>query len=123
MTTVDNDFCLECMECDDQNSNKCTNERANECTNECADLCCLTDSMNTLNITNNINTIMIAKLAEKLTREMNYSKTFIKEKNGYNLNVELPGWFHDLDNKYQNILIKLIEPVLNYYIAQESNID
>lgn len=108
MTTIDDDYC---MECDDQ------------CTNECNELCCLTDSMNTLNINNNINTIMIAKLLEKLTREMNYSKTFIKEKNGYNLNVELPGWFQDLDNKYQTILIKLIEPVLNYYIAQESNID
>ena len=114
MTTFTNDFCIEC---DDQYANECDNE----CTNECADLCCLTDSMNTLNITNNINTIMIAKLAEKLTKEMNYSKTFIKEKNGYNLNVELPGWFHDLDNKYQTILIKLIEPVLNHYIAQESN--
>tara|TARA_Y100000389_G_scaffold203619_1_gene252717 strand:+ start:2962 stop:3312 length:351 start_codon:yes stop_codon:yes gene_type:complete len=114
MTTIAEDFC---MECDDQNYNECTNERANECSN----MCCLTDSMNTLNITNNINTIMIAKLLEKLTREMNYSKTFIKEKNGYNLNVELPGWFQDLDNKYQTILIKLIEPVLNHYIAQESN--
>ena len=110
MTTVDNEFCLECMECDDQ--------YANERANECANLCCLTDSMNTLNINNNINTIMIAKLLEKLTKEMNYSKTFIKEKNGYNLNVELPGWFYDLDNKYQTILIKLIEPVLNYYISQ-----
>ena len=115
MTTIAEDFCLECMECDDQNYN--------ECSNECANLCCLTDSMNTLNITNNINTIMIAKLLEKLIKEMNYSKTFIKEKNGYNLNVELPEWFNDLDNKYQTILIKLIEPVLNYYLAQESNID
>ena len=115
MTTVTNEFCLECMECDDQ--------YVNECSNECADLCCLTDSMNTLNITNNINTIMIAKLLEKLTSEMEYTKTFIKEKNGYNLNILFPGWFYNLDNKYQNILIKLIEPVLRHYINEETNSD
>ena len=121
MTTIAEDFC---MDCHDQCSNECTKECTKECSNECANLCCLTDSMNALNFSNNnINTIMIAKLVEKLIKEMNYTKTFIKEENGYNLNVELPGWFHDLDNKYQTILIKLIEPVLNYYIAQESNID
>lgn len=113
MTTIAEDFCLECMECDE--------EYTNEDTNECNDLCCLTDSMNALNFTNNINTSVIAKMVEKLTQEMNYTKTFVKEKNGYNLNVQLPQWFYDLDNKYQNILIKLIEPVLNYYIAQETN--
>ena len=111
MTTVDNEFCLECMECDDQ------------CTNECADLCCLTDSMNALNLNNNINTIVITKLVEKFTSEMNYSKIFIKEKNCYYLNIELPEWFNDLDNKYQSILIKVIEPVLNHYIREENNID
>tara|TARA_B100001093_G_scaffold144340_1_gene136977 strand:- start:4323 stop:4664 length:342 start_codon:yes stop_codon:yes gene_type:complete len=110
MTTIAEDFC---MECDDQN--------ANECTNECNDMCCLTDSMNALNFNNNnINTIVIVKLAEKLTREMNYSKTFIKEKKGYMINIDLPEWFYDLDIKYQNILFKLIQPVLNHYIVQEN---
>tara|TARA_Y100000816_G_C26051776_1_gene551532 strand:+ start:109 stop:495 length:387 start_codon:yes stop_codon:yes gene_type:complete len=125
MTTIAEDFC---MECDDQctneraneYSNECSNECTNECSNECSNLCCLTDSMNALNFNNNINTIMIAKLAEKLTQEMIYSKTFIKEKNGYNLNVQLPEWFNDLDSKYQIILIKIIEPILNHYIAQEN---
>lgn len=119
MTTIAEDFCLECMECADQYTNEC----ANECTNECANLCCLTDSMNALNLNNNINTIVITKLVEKLTSEMNYSKIFIKEKNCYYLNIELPDWFNDLDNKYQSILIKVIEPVLNHYIRQENNID
>ena len=114
MTTIAEDFC---MECDDQYAN----ERANECTNECNDLCCLTDSMNTLNFNNNnINTIVISKLVEKLTREMNYSKTFIKEKKGYMINIDLPEWFYDLDIKYQTILFKLIQPVLNHYIIQEN---
>ena len=131
MTTIAEDFCLQCMECDEQCtneytnecSNECSNECTNECTNECNELCCLTVSMNTLNITNNINTIMIAKLLEKLTSEMEYTKTFIKEKNGYNLNILFPGWFYNLDNKYQNILIKLIEPVLRHYINEETNSD
>ena len=70
---------------------------------------------------NNINTIVIAKLVEKLTREMNYSKTFIKEKKGYMINIDLPEWFYDLDIKYQTILLKLIQPVLNHYIIQENS--
>jgi len=51
---------------------------------------------------------------------MNYTKTFVKEKKGYMLNINLPKWFYNLDNKYQTILIKLIEPILNYYSAQEN---
>jgi len=118
MTTIAEDFC---MECDDQYAN----ERANECTNECNDVCCLTNSMNALNFSNNnnINTIVIAKLVEKLIQEMTYTKTYIKEKNCYNLIVKLPEWFNDLDNNYQNILIKFIEPALHDYIRQENNID
>ena len=53
MTTIAEDFCLQCMECDEQCtneytnecSNECSNECTNECTNECNELCCLTDSI------------------------------------------------------------------------------
>ena len=104
MSTIADDICVQCMECD----------------NECNDLCCLTNSMDSLNVNNNINTIMIAKLAEKLTKEMTYNTIYDLEEHNYTLNVVLPMWFYDLDKKYQNILIKLIEPVLNHYIIQEN---
>lgn len=105
MTTIIDDFDM-CM----------------ECSNECTNLSCLTDSMNALNFNNNnINTIIIAKLAEKLTKEMNCVRINAKEDNDYilNIEVEFPEWFYDLDKKYQTILIKLIEPVINHYVLQE----
>ena len=61
-------------------------------------------------------TIFIAGLLEKLVKEMKYIKEYDIESGQYILKMEPPGWFEGLDEKYKKILIKLIEPVLSYYI-------
>ena len=113
MNSINDEFCLQCMECDEQCKSDLCKER-NNFSNECDELCCLTESINSLNINNKVNTIVLTKLLEKLIKEMNCEKYLVNDKNEYNLNISLPYWFKELDIKYQNILMKLIEPILYY---------
>lgn len=89
-----------CMPCQDQH------EPMNE----------LCESMNECNVDNSQITIYIATILEKLTKEMNYEKKYDIESGQYYLDITPPDWFNGLENKYQKILIKLIEPVFQEFM-------
>ena len=44
------------------------------------------------------------------------TKVYDEEACGYVLNIVPPSWFNTMSEFHQNILIKLIEPVLKEYI-------
>ena len=76
----------------------------------------LLDSMASCNIENQPLTIYIASLLERFTKEMILTKVYDEEACGYVLNIVPPSWFNTISEFHQNILIKLIEPVLKEYI-------
>tara|TARA_B100000902_G_C27073303_1_gene795121 strand:- start:470 stop:781 length:312 start_codon:yes stop_codon:yes gene_type:complete len=89
-----------CMPCHDSND-------------EMNDLC---DSMNECSVDNSQITIYIATILEKFIKEMKYQKKYDNEAELYYLDINPPPWFYGIEKKYQKILIKLIEPVLQEYI-------
>lgn len=89
-----------CIECDDQE-------------NYMDDL---SDTMSNCNVNNEQITVYISSILEKLIKEMNYTKDYDEEQCTYTLNITPPMWFNSIDVKYQNILIKLIEPTLKEYL-------
>ena len=76
----------------------------------------LCDSMNDCNIDNNQLTIYISTILEKLTKEMIYEKKYDTEKALYYIDIIPPIWFNTLEEKYKNILISLLKPVLQELI-------
>ncbi len=78
----------------------------------------LLENMENLNISKQPITIYIANLLEKLVNEMIYEKVYDVEEDKYCLNIKPPIWFNSLDDKYKKILIRLIEPVIKYYIEK-----
>lgn len=76
----------------------------------------LLDSMDSCSVNNQPLTIYIATLLERLTKEMILTKVYDEEACGYVLNIVPPSWFNTIAEFHQNILIKLIEPVLKEYI-------
>ena len=76
----------------------------------------LLDSMDSCSVNNQPLTIYIASLLERLTKEMILTKIYDEEACGYVLNIVPPSWFNTISEFHQNILIKLIEPVLQEYI-------
>jgi len=76
----------------------------------------LLDSMDSCSVNNQPLTIYIATLLERLTKEMILTKVYDEEACGYVLNIVPPSWFNTISEFHQNILIKLIEPVLKEYI-------
>lgn len=72
----------------------------------------LVNSISNLNVTNQPLTIYIATLLEKLSKEITSSKVTHIDSGKTNIEFYLPNWFNSIDVKYQNILLKLIEPVL-----------
>tara|TARA_B100000989_G_scaffold295887_1_gene277901 strand:+ start:2408 stop:2716 length:309 start_codon:yes stop_codon:yes gene_type:complete len=88
-----------CMECDDSIDNLC-------------------ESMNDCNVDNSQITVYIATVLEKLVKEMVYEKKYDDDSGQYYLNITPPIWFNGLEERYQRILIKLIEPVLEHYMKQ-----
>jgi hypothetical protein len=68
--------------------------------------------------TEHTHTHKIAHLLEKLTNQISCAKYFENSINQYMLNITLPTWFYDIDKKYQEILMKLIEPVLESRLRQ-----
>ena len=75
------------------------------------------DQMNIMEFTPDHNTghthtHKIAHLLEKLTNQISCNKYFDNATNQYILNIIPPTWFYDIDEKYQDILMKLIKPVL-----------
>jgi hypothetical protein len=75
----------------------------------------LLDSMDSCSVNNQPLTIYIATLLERLTKEMIITKEYDEEACGYILKITPPSWFNTISEFHQNILIKLIEPVLNEY--------
>ena len=61
-------------------------------------------------------TVYISSLLEKLLDDMVYVKKYDVEAGHYFLEINPPIWFNSIHVKYQNILIKLIEPVLKEYV-------
>ena len=80
---------------------------------EMNDLC---DSMNDCSVDNNQITIYIATILEKFIKDMDYQKKYDNEAELYYLDINPPPWFYGIEEKYQKILIRLIEPVLQEYI-------
>lgn len=76
----------------------------------------LLDSMDSCSVNNQPLTIYIASLLERLTKEMILTKDYDEEACGYVLNITPPSWFNTISEFHQNILIKLIKPVLEEYI-------
>ena len=76
----------------------------------------LLDSMSSCSVENQPLTIYIASLLERLTKEMILTKVYDEEACGYILQITPPSWFNTISQFHQNILIKLIEPVLQEYI-------
>ena len=76
----------------------------------------LLDSMDSCNIDNEPLTIYIATLLQRLTNEIILTKVYDEEACGYVLNIVPPSWFNTVSKFHQNILIKLIEPILKEYI-------
>lgn len=75
----------------------------------------LLDSMSSCSVENQPLTIYIASLLERLTKEMILTKEYDEEAGGYILKITPPSWFNTITEFHQNILIKLIEPVLQEY--------
>ena len=75
----------------------------------------LLDSMSSCSVENQPLTIYIATLLERLTKEMILTKEYDEEASGYILHITPPSWFNTISQFHQNILIKLIEPVLKEY--------
>lgn len=75
----------------------------------------LLDSMSSCSVENQPLTIYIASLLERLTKEMILTKEYDEEACGYILHITPPSWFNTISQFHQNILIKLIEPVLQEY--------
>jgi len=86
----------------------------------------LMNKMDTMNImeftsdhkTEHTHTHKIAHLLEKLTNQISCAKYFDNSTNQYMLNIIPPTWFYDIDEKYQDILMKLIEPILESRLRQ-----
>jgi len=72
----------------------------------------LINSISNLNVTNQPLTIYISNLLEKLSKEITSNKITNIETGKDSIEFYLPRWFNTIDVKYQNILLKLIEPVL-----------
>lgn len=72
----------------------------------------LIDSIFNLNVTNQPLTIYISTLLEKLSKEITSNKVTHIDTGKTSIEFYLPNWFNSIDVKYQNILLKLIEPVL-----------
>lgn len=72
----------------------------------------LIDSISNLNVTNQPLTIYISTLLEKLSKEITSNKVTHIDTGKTSIEFYLPNWFNSIDVKYQNILLKLIEPVL-----------
>jgi len=83
------------------------------CDNQMDELC---DSMNDCNVNNNQLTIYIATLLEKFVKEMIYENKYDVEAGQNVLHITPPKWFNSINVKYQDILIKLIEPSLNHFM-------
>lgn len=72
----------------------------------------LIESISNLNVTNQPLTIYISTLLEKLSKEITSNKVTQIDNGKPTIEFYLPSWFNSIDEKYQNILLKLIEPVL-----------
>ena len=72
----------------------------------------LINNISNLNVTNQPLTIYISNLLEKLSKELTSNKVTNIETGKTSIEFYLPHWFNSIDVKYQNILLKLIEPVL-----------
>ena len=72
----------------------------------------LIESISNLNVTNQPLTIYIATLLEKLSKEITSNKVTHIDTGKTSVEFYLPSWFNTIDKKHQNILLKLIEPVL-----------
>lgn len=72
----------------------------------------LIESISNLNVTNQPLTIYIATLLEKLSKEITLNKVTHIDTGKTSIEFYLPYWFNSIDVKHQNILLKLIEPVL-----------
>lgn len=72
----------------------------------------LIDSISNLNVTNQPLTIYISTLLEKLSKEIKSTEVIDIYNGKPTIEFYLPSWFNIIDVKYQNILLKLIEPVL-----------
>ena len=72
----------------------------------------LVNSISNLNLINQPLTIYISTLLEKLSKEIKSNKIINIQTGKNNIEFYLPSWFNTIDVKYQNILLKLIYPVL-----------
>lgn len=97
---INDDFII-CMPCKDDNIESITNNMSN---------CSIQDEPLT---------IYISSLLEKLLEDMVYVKKYDVEAGQYILEINPPLWFNMIDVKYQNMLIKLIEPVLREYVNKK----
>lgn len=75
----------------------------------------LLNSMDSCSIKNQPLTIYISTLLERFIKEMILTKEYDEEAGGYNIKITPPSWFNTISVIHQNILIKLIEPVLQEY--------
>lgn len=78
----------------------------------------LVNSMQNCGIEKQPLTIYIAGLLERLTRDIVYEKVYDVEAGQHILNINPPMWFYSLETKHQQILSKLLEPVLDYYLKK-----
>ena len=80
----------------------------------------LIDNINYYSIKPTPITIYIAGLLEKLTKELIIEKYYNPEIGQYCLNINPPRWFYSIETKYQTILIRVIEPVLESYLKEKN---
>ena len=73
----------------------------------------ITYSFNTLNVNSRPNLLLIEKLVEKFTKEMQHEKIYDEKSEYYYLRLSPPIWFYEIDSIYQQILLNLLEPIFN----------
>ena len=76
----------------------------------------LIDDMKHCNIKKSPLTIYIAGLWEKLTLDIVIEKYYDVESGQELLNITPPTWFHTIEQRYQKILFRLIEPFLESHL-------
>jgi hypothetical protein len=78
----------------------------------------LADAMHGCTVQNQPFTIYISELLGRLTRECVYEKVYDVERGEYILNIKPPTWYYSLEEKYQLVLIRLLEPVFDHYLKK-----
>lgn len=78
----------------------------------------ISQEMEGCNIENQKYTIYVATLLEKTIKETILQKEYDEESGEFYLNIKLPNWFTSIDKKYQDIIIKLIHPVIKNIIER-----